>query len=43
MKCLDTYDSDDAAKDIGLLEIDVDELGCALFNVFDSLANVADF
>jgi hypothetical protein len=43
MKCLDDYDADDPTKNIGLLEVDINEFGCALFNVFDSLANVIDF
>lgn len=40
MEGLDAHDTDDPTKDIGLLEVDINEFGCPVFDVLDGLANV---
>ena len=42
MKRLYTHYSDDGTEHIGLLKINVNEFGCAIFNVLDGFANVAN-
>ncbi len=42
MEGLDTKNPNDSTEHVGLLEINVGQFGCAIFNVLDSLANVSN-
>ena len=40
MKRLDSIDTDDAAKDIGLFQVDIDQVGRFSFDVIDRSFNM---